>query len=169
VAVGSPAWARKAAHEHPRLPHGDNAGCCFAIGLPRCTDALERGDETAQVETALISSKEAPPELVENLCILEDEASQSRRSARRTKASMCVSRYSKRDISKLEEWRQALFGRWLRSSSLANPCAQDKTVARDHPSNLLKDNQAQVVENLMRGHPTRAREKALSMLREAGS
>jgi hypothetical protein len=83
---------------------------------------------------------------------------------------MCVSGYSKPDISKLEEWRQALFGRWLRSSSLiTNPCAQDKTVAGDHPSNLFKDNQAQVVENLMRGHPTRAREKAFSMLREPGS
>ena len=83
---------------------------------------------------------------------------------------MCVSQYSKRDISKLEEWRQALFGRWLRSSSLiTNPCAQDKAVARGNPSNLLKDNQAQVVEKLMRGHPTRAREKALSMLREPGS
>jgi hypothetical protein len=33
----------------------------------------------------------------------------------------------------------------------------------------LKDNQAQVVENLLRGHPTPAREKALSMLREPGS
>jgi hypothetical protein len=83
---------------------------------------------------------------------------------------MCVSGYSKPDISKLEEWRQALFGRWLRSSSLiTNPCAQDKTVARNHPSNRLKDNQAQVVENLLRGHPTPAHEKSLLMLREPGS
>jgi hypothetical protein len=61
-------------------------------------------------------------------------------------------------------------GRWILSSSLiTNPCGQDKAVAGDHPSNLLKDNQAQVVENLLRGHPARARDKALSMLREPGS
>jgi hypothetical protein len=39
---------------------------------------------------------------------------------------MFVNLHRKRDIPKLEEWRQALYGRWLRSSSLtASPNCAD--------------------------------------------